>query len=657
MSADPRLAAGWSALERRDMRSAEELARAELRRDPAQVEFMRLLGASLFMQERFREAIAPFSEVFDKARTSGAGYHLGYCYIAVGDPSRAGEVLEQVVREYPQMASAHNLLGISLVQRSKRAESLACFASAIERSPQFAEAHVNMGSALSQLGRTEEAVDHFRQALALAPDSIDARHHLGFALQELSSHDEAITCLREVCRIDPTHRYALGALLWSQRVACSWEGLESGTALLRDGIRRGLPLAVPFAMLALSQDPPEQLLCARSFCEHDLRPSAPLWRGERYRHDKIRLAYLSGDFREHAVAYCISELIGLHDRSRFEVTGVSYGADDGGPTRAALAKSFDRFVEARNQDEALVAGMLREMEIDIAVDLAGHTRGSRPGILACRPAPVQVEYLGFAGTSGAGFIDYLVADCYVVPDEDRRHYSEQVVCLPDTFMVNPSRRVMAEPAPRRSDAGLPETGFVFCSFNNSFKITPEIFEVWMRLLSNVAGSVLWLARDNASVEANLRAEAARRGVDPGRLVFARFVKRIEEHYARLPLGDLFLDTAYNGHVTTADALWAGLPVLTWEGRCFAGRVAGSLLRAVGLPELIAVDLEQYEAKALALARDRPRLAALRGKLARNRDSAALFDTDRFRRHIESAYVTMWETEQRGESPRSFSVPA
>jgi predicted O-linked N-acetylglucosamine transferase (SPINDLY family) len=224
-------------------------------------------------------------------------------------------------------------------------------------------------------------------------------------------------------------------------------------------------------------------------------------------------------------------------------------------------------------------------------------------------------------------------------------------------MVNPSRRVMADPAPRRSDAGLPETGFVFCSFNNSFKITPGIFDVWMRLLSKVAGSVLWLARENASVEANLRAEAARRGVDPGRLVFARFVRRIEEHYARLPLGDLFLDTPYNGHVTTADALWAGLPVLTWEGGSFAGRVAGSLLRAVGLPDLIVPNLEEYEALAFKLATEAGRLADIRRKLARNRDSAALFDTDRFRRHIESAYLTMWERAQRGESPRSFSVPA
>jgi predicted O-linked N-acetylglucosamine transferase (SPINDLY family) len=224
-------------------------------------------------------------------------------------------------------------------------------------------------------------------------------------------------------------------------------------------------------------------------------------------------------------------------------------------------------------------------------------------------------------------------------------------------MVNPSERLMAGPPPRRADAGLPERGFVFCSFNNSYKITPEVFDVWMRLLSRVEGSVLWLARDNAAAEANLRREAARRGVDPARLVFAPFVKRIEEHYARLPLGDLVLDTAYNGHLTTADALWAGLPVLTWAGTAFAGRVAGSLLRAVGLSDLVARDLAEYEARALELASDDRRLAGLREKLRENRRSSPLFDTDRFRRHIESAYARMWEIRQRGETPRSFSVPA
>jgi len=268
-----------------------------------------------------------------------------------------------------------------------------------------------------------------------------------------------------------------------------------------------------------------------------------------------------------------------------------------------------------------------------------------------------VAYLGFPGTTGGDFIDYLIADRFVIPERDRQHYSEKVVYLPDTYMVNPSHRVMAEPLPRRADFGVPESAFVFCCFNNNYKVTPEYFDVWMRLLSKVEDSVLWLARDNAAAEANLRKEAARRGVDPRRLVFATFVKGIEEHYARLRLGDLSLDTAYNGHVTTADALWAGLPVLTCAGTAFTGRVAGSLLHCVGLPELVSPDLDEYEATALRLAADKRLLAELRARLEKNGRSAPLFDTDRFRRHIESAYTTMWDIWQRGGEPRAFSVSA
>src|SRR6267378_3389187 len=318
--------------------------------------------------------------------------------------------------------------------------------------------------------------------------------------------------------------------------------------------------------------------------------------------------------------------------------------------RSRLVGSFDRFFDVRTRNDFQVAGLVRDLEVDIAIDLMGHTRESRPGIFALRPAPVQAAYLGFAGTTGAEFIDYLIADRFVIPEEDRRHYSEQVVYLPDTFMVNHSSRLMAEPVPQRAQAGLPENGFVFCCLGNNYKITPEVFDVWMRLLQRVEDSVLWLSLDNPAVETNLRREAQIRGVDPARLIFAPFVKRIEEHYARYRLADLYLDTAYNGHVTTTDALWAGLPVLTRAGGSFAGRVAGSLLRAVGLPELVTHDLGEYEAMALKLAGDRRLLESLRARLEESKHSAPLFDTDRFRRHIESAFATMWEIRQQGDKP-------
>ncbi|HYQ95061.1 MAG TPA: tetratricopeptide repeat protein, partial [Burkholderiales bacterium] len=521
--------------------------------------------------------------------------------------------------------------------------------------PESAEAHTNIGLTQQRQMRLEEAIASHRRAIALKPGLAHAHLNLAFTLQSLKRHEEAMDCFKRVLAIEPEHKYAIGGLLQSELASCRWDDFSARIGALEKLVREGSSVTEPFVLLAVSQNPEEQKLCAERFVADKVRwRPAPLWRGEQYRHRKIRVAYLSADFREHPVAYCIQELFGLHDRSRFEIFGVSFGADDGSEMRSRLMSSFDRSFDVRTKDDSQVASLVRELEADIAIDLMGHTSESRPGIFALRPAPVQAAYLGFAGTTGSEFIDYLIADRFVIPEEDRRHYSEQVVYLPDTFMVNHSSRLMAEPVPRRAQAGLPESGFVFCCLGNNYKITPEVFDVWMRLLQKVEDSVLWLSLDNPAVETNLRREAQIRGVDAARLIFAPFVKRIEEHYARYRLADLYLDTAYNGHVTTTDALWAGLPVLTRAGRSFAGRVAGSLLHAVGLPELVTHGLGEYEAMALKLARDRRLLESLRARLEPR--SAPLFDADRFRRHIESAFTTMWEMRQRGENPRAFSVP-
>jgi predicted O-linked N-acetylglucosamine transferase (SPINDLY family) len=324
--------------------------------------------------------------------------------------------------------------------------------------------------------------------------------------------------------------------------------------------------------------------------------------------------------------------------------------------RARLQGAFERFIDVQSKSDQDVVSLMRKLEIDIAVDLVGFTSGSRPAILASRPAPIQVNYLGYAGTIAADHIDYIIADRFIIPEDQQQHYSEQVVYLPDTYMGNDSKRRIAAQAPSRAELGLPATGFVFCSFNNSYKITPHIFAIWMRLLREVDSSVLWLPATDASAIVNLRREAQARGVDPERLVFSSRVERNEDHLARHRLADLFLDTLpYNAHTTASDALWAGLPVLTCQGETFAGRVAASLLQAVGLPELVTTNLADYEALALKLAREPALLAAIKAKLARNRETTPLFNTERFTRHIESAYTTMWERWQRGEPPRSFSV--
>ena len=590
-------------------------------------------------------------------RIAGAHLNLALALREQGLIESAAESLQRALSLEENYAEAHANLGMIYRQQGRHEEAIGCFQRALSIKPGYVEALVHLGACCHERGRMEEAVGYFGRAIALDPASADAHHNLGIALQGLSRHDEAIACFQEVLKLDPGHKYTLGARLWSELSTCRWNALESETAELKAAVREGKSLTEPFTLIAVSEDAGEQRLCATRFYEDRLRTGrTSFWNGERYRHEKVRVAYLSADFREHAVAYCIEHLLELHDRSKFEIIGASYGADDGSAIRSRLVSAFDRFLDLRSVGDPDAAKVLREAEVDIAVDLMGYTRGCRPGILAYRPAPVQAGYLGFPGTTGADFMDYLIADRFVIPEEDRRHYSEQLVYLPGTYMVNHSRRIVAEP-PRRTEVGLPEAAFVFCCFNNSYKITPEVFDVWMRLLSKVRDSVLWLAGGNPSTEANLLNEATRRGVDPCRLVFASFTKRIEEHYARYRLADVFLDTAYNGHVTAADALWAGLPVLTCTGKTFAGRVAGSLLRSLALPELITYSLDEYEAAALRFANDRRALRALREKLEKNKRSAPLFDADGFRRHIESAFTTMREIARRGEEPRAFSVSA
>jgi predicted O-linked N-acetylglucosamine transferase (SPINDLY family) len=382
---------------------------------------------------------------------------------------------------------------------------------------------------------------------------------------------------------------------------------------------------------------------------------APIWKGERYHHDRIRLAYLSADFRVHACSFLLAGLFEHHDRGRFETIAISFGDDDQSEMRSRVMAAFEHFIDVRNQGDLEVARLMRGLEVDIAVDLTGHTLSSRTGILAQRPAPVQVNYLGFPGTMGAPYMDYLIADAVVVPPGQEAHYAEKIVYLPECFQANDDRRGVGAMKPTRSAAGLPGSGFVFCCFNNSYKITPSLFERWLRLLKAVPGSVLWLFASRPVVVQNLRAEARRRGADPGQLVFAEALP-YADYLARMQLADLFLDTLpFNGGTTASDALWAGVPVLTCPGEAFASRMAASLLSAIGLPELITHSLEEYESLALELARNPQRLAEIKSKLARNRDTYPLFDTDRFRRHIEAAYTTMWERYQRGEPPASFAV--
>jgi predicted O-linked N-acetylglucosamine transferase (SPINDLY family) len=375
------------------------------------------------------------------------------------------------------------------------------------------------------------------------------------------------------------------------------------------------------------------------------------------RHDRIHVGYVSADFHHHATAMLAAGMFECHDRSSFVVTAISIGPRDASEMRHRLERSFDRFVDASVLSDAALLSLIEEAEIDILVDLKGFTEDERTRIFASRAAPIQVSYLGYPATMGADFIDYLICDRVLVPEPSRQYFSEKLAYLPHSYQVNDAKREISDRKINRPDCDLPLTGFVFCCFNKSYKINPEIFDCWMGLLRQIDGAVLWLLDDNPTATANLRTEAAARGIDAARLVFAK-QQPIADHLARHQLADLFLDTLpCNAHTTTSDALWSGLPVLTQIGETFAGRVAASLLNAVGLPELIATTRDDYAKLALALARDPERLASLKAKLTQNRLTTPLFNTEMTTRHIERAYQEMYQRHRRGLPPGDIEVGA
>jgi protein O-GlcNAc transferase len=539
---------------------------------------------------------------------------------------------------------------------NRHEDALVSYDRALALEASNAEALNNRGNALATLKRYDEALTSYDKALAVKHDFAVALYNRGNALWELQRYRDAAATFSQLIASVPEYDYAIGWLLTCQMQCCDWESAARDIEHITTAVERGARAILPFAFLAASPSAAAYLKCARTYVAYRFPASPiPVWTDQRHSHDKIRVAYLSADFHNHATAYLMAGLFETHDKRRFETVGVSFGPDARDEMRERLLRTFDRFVDVRRMGDREVAQMLCEWEIDVVVDIKGFANDCRTGILSHRPAPIQVNYLGWPGTMGADYIDYIIADGHVIPPGHESFYAEKIVRLPDTYQANDSRRRIAEETPRRAEVNLPDAGFVFCCFNNNYKIRPEIYDIWMRLLSQVPNSVLWLLQDNAVAVQNLRRHAEQRGVVAERVVFAPRVG-LDKHLARHRLADLFLDTLpYNAHTTASDALWAGLPVLTCTGSAFAGRVAGSLLHAVGLPELITQDLEDYERMALTLATSPDMLSDIRNRLAQNRKTYPLFDTDRLRRHIESAYTTMWERHRRGEPPAGFAV--
>ncbi len=556
----------------------------------------------------------------------------------------------------PGHAEAHNGLGVLLANERRWPKAIDHYRHALALNPSLTAALNNLGTALVESGHAAEALANFDQAIARQPQFIDARVNRSNLLARMRRFDEAAYEARAVLALDPNRPYMQGEALYFEQMACDWRYLEERRAALATGVASGGRVASPFVMLAAVDSPELQLACARNYAQDlypsrdEPRPSPPAATDGR-----IRLAFVSADFHEHATAYLMVGMLERLDHHRFELFALSYGQVSDGPYRQRLIRCFDQFIDVRNQTDSQIAALMRDLGTDIAIDLKGYTNDGRPNIFQFRGAPLQVGFLGYPGTSGMDGIDYFIADPITVPPGSERFFSEQIVRLPYTYQCNDNMRPPVAAGSSRTNHGLPEDGFVYCSFNNNYKITPEVFDLWMRLLLAVSGSVLWLLQDNLQVTRNLRLEAEKRGIASDRLVFAPRVSR-QDHLDRHRCADLFLDTwPVNAHTTGSDALWAGLPMVTMVGRGFAGRVAASLLTAAGLSDCIATDPAGYEALALTLALHPPHLAELRQRLADRREHAPLFDTERYARHIGLAFEAMQARHKLGLPPALVGI--
>jgi predicted O-linked N-acetylglucosamine transferase (SPINDLY family) len=648
------------------IQEAEALYRRILEVDPGHPGALYLLAGIAYQNGAHAEAFALIDEVLrDEPADADAQHLFALINQQLGDIALALESVGRALALNPNYGHAWLTQGNLLRDAQRPQEALASYARVLallgNSAPlESAGVHRSRGLALIALNRPEEALADFDAALALDAGNAETHTCRGNTLNDLRRYAEAARAYARVLELAPTYPFVRGKQLHCELQVCDWRNYSatqgaSSAAQIRAAVRRGELADVPFSFLMVSADPAEQLQCAQQYVRNQYPVPPPLWTGERYRHDRIRLVYLSADFHNHATAFLMAELFEAHDRTQFECSAVSFGPSVADSMRRRLEQAFDRFEDMSGASDAEIANWLRANEIDIAIDLKGLTGGSRAGVFARRAAPLQVGYIGYPGTVGAPWLDYIIGDTVVTPDGHESFYAEQIVRLPDSYQVNDSRRAIADHTPARVDVGLPASGFVFSCFNDNYKITPAVFAIWMRLLQQVEGSVLWLFQGNVDAAANLRRAAIEHGIAAERLVFAPRLP-LPEHLARQRLADLFLDTVpVNAHTTASDALWAGLPLVTCQGSAFAGRVAASLLHAVGLPELVAASLADYEALALRLATTPALLADIRSRLAQQRSTRPLFDTARFCGHLEDAYRTMHERHHQGLPPAGFAV--
>jgi protein O-GlcNAc transferase len=607
---------------------------------------------------QFEAAINAYSQaLIIKPDYSKAHNNMAIALNAKGDSEAALASCEKALEIEPNNADAYNNMANILKGRGDLEAAVNSYKQALIITADDAEVYNNMGIALSSKGDLDAALESYKQALIIQPDYAEAYFNKGTALVEKGVLDAGIRSYEMALKINPSFHSARAQKLHQQSHICDWSSIEQD----RDHIAHlgtSTEAITPFIFHSLEDAPERHRIRSEAFFKKSFgcKTPLPLIAPPLHKPKRLRIGYFSADFHEHPVAYLMAKVLETHDRNRFKVYGYCIGPSKDDVMRERLIEAFDVFVDVYGSNDEDVALLARQDGIDIAIDLTGYTQNSRPGIFSLRPAPIQINYLGFSGTMGAEFIDYIIADPVIIPSDYYHYYSERVLSLPNTFMPTDNTREISSRQITRAEVGLPEKGFVYCCFNNNYKISPREFDIWMRVLTKIEGSVLWLRNSNIWSEKNLLAQVKNRGVDPSRLIFAGRVP-MDEHLARQKLADIFLDTfAYNAHTTASEALWAGLPVITKAGKGFSARAAASLLTAIDLPELITETEQDYEALILHLTSNPERLSQIREKLSNNRLTTPLFDTALYTRHLEDGYQQAYQRYYDGEPPQSISVP-
>ena len=615
------------------------------------------MGVALQKQNKLDEA----KEAYIKALSIKPDYvnafnNMGTALQAHNKLEEAIEAYQKAIDVKPDHAEAYYNMGNALLEQGKLDEGIEAFNKVLFIKPDYAEAYNNMGIALQKQNKLKEAIDAYKKALALKPDHAEAYYNMGNTLQEQNKLLEAIEAYKSAIDINPNHEAARVQKLHQQACICDWDSITEELTLVSElgTTEKGVS---PFALLSMEDAPERHLIRSKIYAKtkytKKLKPELvkPLQKPKR-----LKIGYFSADFHSFPGMYLMVGLLEKHDRTKFEISAFSYGPDVNDRMRKRIKNAVDHFIDIKTADTNTVVNLARQRNIDIAVHRNGFTKNDRTELFASGLAPIQINYLGYPGTLGADFIDYIVADPILIPEDKRQHYSEEIIYLPNTYQPTDNTRIISDKVIIRKDMGLPENGFVFCCFNQIYKISSTEFDIWMRLLNSVNDSVLWLLESNKWAERTLKRQAEARGVNAERIIFAKKVPQAE-HLARQRLADLFVDTFnYNAHTTTSDALWAGLPLVTKLGEGFAARVAGSLLNAVGLPELVTVTEQDYEVLILELATNPTKLAKIKEKLASNRLTQPLFNTELYTKHLEKAYQQAYQNYFDGNLPQKIIVP-